>query len=352
MKHCCVVMAGILALVACGCGGSEQGAETSRAAEFGFQTSQQTALVEEGKAAYQMYCTGCHGSKGDGNGPAARFLHPRPRNFQMANFKFSSTRSGQLPTDADLERTIKTGLRGSAMPSWDLLPVRTVRALVEYLKTFAPKKWKEYGVGTAIPEVTDPYAQTKDKSKAIARGEVLYHGFATCWTCHPAYVSTDQINKDLTAMENPTRDAFRAHLYQSEVKPNAEGEMIYPPDFKRDFVRSGSRVQDLYRSIAAGITGTAMPTWIDSMDIPKADGSGPLVTEQDVWAIAYYVQSLILERPARLSPEQIADGYGPRDRPEKILAPGELPAPPPEEATQPTGEEFNDEPAEEFHEDD
>jgi len=342
LKKCSLyaLAAGVATWLLGGCGG-ETDVDTSRAAEFGFQTSVRTTLIEEGKQAYTTYCEGCHGVKGDGNGTAARFLHPRPRNFTLANFKFSSTRSGQLPTDEDLKRTITNGLRGSAMPGWDLLPARTVTALVAYIKTFSDK-WEQYGDASPIPRVTDPYRGDEDKSAAIERGEAVYHGFATCWTCHPSYVDTDKINEYLVDMENPTRDTFRDNLFQSEGKPNNEGEIIFPPDFKRDFVRSGPDVDNLYRSIGAGITGTAMPTWIDSMQIPSADGERMLVKREDVWAVAYYVQSLILERPARVA---AAEGrYAPRDgRAQTILKVGEVPKPPPEPEPVETGEEFEEE---------
>lgn len=306
----------------CGCGGDETpDADTSRASEFGFQTSVYTSQVEEGKRAYTTYCMGCHGEQGDGWGEAARFLHPPPRNFQTANFKFSSTRSGRLPTDDDLRRTITEGLKGSAMPGWDFLPPRTVTALISYIKTFSPK-WVERKPAPRIPFVTDPYRKTDDKSEGIRRGEVIYHGYATCWTCHPSYVSKDRINDHLEAMQNPRRDAFRKGLFESEAKPNNEGEVIYPPDFRRDFVRSGADVEDLYRSIAAGITGTAMPTWIDSMEFDSpGEGGGLHIKQADIWAVAYYVQSLILERPAKF-----VDGVPPiRDRRQEIFPPGERP---------------------------
>jgi mono/diheme cytochrome c family protein len=276
-------------------------------------------LIADGREAYTRYCVGCHGVNGDGNGDAARFMHPRPRDFQAARFKFSSTRAGRLPTDEDLRRTIVEGLKGSAMPPWNLLPDQTVTALIAYIKTFSPK-WVERRPASPIPRVDDPYRAAEDKSEAIARGERVYHGFATCWTCHPSYLSTDQINGHLAAMENPTRDAFRPKLEESEVKPNEDGELIYPPDFRRDYVRAGTTVDDLYRSIAAGITGTAMPTWVDSMAYPSAHG-GVLVETADIWAMAYYVQDLIRQRPARL-----ADGeFVVRPRPVPILAPGARP---------------------------
>ena len=305
----------------------------------------QTTLEEEGQQAYLSYCAGCHGLNGDGNGEAARFLAPRPRNFQASNFKFSSTRSGQLPTDEDLKRSIVQGLKGSAMPGWDLLPARTIDALIAYLKTFSPK-WESRKSAPRIPTLDDPYRTSTDRSPAILRGEAVYHGFATCWTCHPAYVSTERINEYLVLMENPPRDVFRDRLFESEGKPNTEGEVIYPPDFRRDFVRSGGNVEDLYRSIGAGITGTAMPTWIDSMDYPSGKpGHGALVESHDVWAMAYYVQNLILNRPAKLTPEQVAV----RLRPQKVYPPGVLPAPTPLEPAVPAGTEFTEE--EEFVDD-
>jgi len=306
----------------------------SRPSEFGFQTSVRTSLIEEGKNAYAIYCVGCHGVEGDGNGRAARFLHPRPRNFQKANFKFSTTRAGRLPTDEDLRRTIVHGLKGSAMPGWDMIPTRTVTALIAYIKTFSPK-WESRSAASAVPFVTDPYRSKPDKSEAIARGEQLYHGYAVCWSCHPAYVSTERINEYMVSLESAPREGFRPDLEHSEGKVNSEGEVIFPPDFRRDFVRSGAQVRDLYRSIATGITGTAMPTWIDSIEFPSERHPGqPLVQKSDVWAIAYYVQSLILQRPARLVPGE----FEVRQRPQRILAEGEVPQWPP--AAMPGGEDI------------
>jgi cbb3-type cytochrome oxidase cytochrome c subunit/cytochrome c553 len=37
--------------------------------------------VARGKFVYEQECIGCHGNFGDGNGPAAKFLYPKPANF-------------------------------------------------------------------------------------------------------------------------------------------------------------------------------------------------------------------------------------------------------------------------------
>lgn len=311
--------AGIFVLAGCD---SRPEVDTSHPQRAGSSPDIGVSLVEEGKANYQTYCIGCHGANGDGAGEAAVYLNPRPRNFILANFKFSSTRSGQLPADEDLRRTIRNGLRGSAMPSFNLLPERTVESLVSYIKTFSPK-WKEEEPAAAIPIVEDPYRSLPDKSAAIRRGEQVYHGYAICWSCHPSYVSEKAINEAIVSFGSKPREGFRPNLNQSEGKASAEGEMLYPPDFRRDYVRAGVRVDDLYRSIAAGITGTAMPTWVDSIDIPgDKPGSPPLVSKADLWAMAYYVQDLIGQRPPLLAQGE----FKVRDRPRPIYLHG---APPP-----------------------
>ena len=48
--------------------------------------------IAYGKEVYERRCIGCHGAKGDGNGPAATFLfNQRPRNFTLGVFKFRLT---------------------------------------------------------------------------------------------------------------------------------------------------------------------------------------------------------------------------------------------------------------------
>ncbi|MFQ5589980.1 MAG: c-type cytochrome [Phycisphaerae bacterium] len=325
----------LAAILLTGCGG---GGEEALPSTGGSPAAIRSALVAEGRTAYATYCVGCHGVAGDGQGPAAVFLDPKPRDFRLAKFKFSSTRSGMLPTDGDLKRTIRRGLRGSAMPGWKLLPTGTVEALVAYIKTFSPK-WTSSRRATPIPRVGDPYRFLVDKAEAIKRGEAVYHGFATCWTCHPSYLPVESVNAHLIAMENPPRSAFRDNLFESEGKPNENGEMIYPPDFRRDYVRSGSTVEDLYRSVAAGITGTAMPTWVDSMDYASSiEGRPPVVRTADLWALAYYVQHLIRLRPSKLTPELFAV----RRRRQVIYLHGGVPEPPGDVGGPARREEFDE----------
>lgn len=329
----------IIALTTLLIGGCDRGLDldTSRTTENSPRRGIDASLLQEGKLAYATYCAGCHGDTGDGNGPAAGFLNPRPRNFQNASFKFSSTRAGKLPTDDDLKRSIRKGLRGSAMPDWPLLSEHTVEALVAHIKTLSPK-WTERKPASQIPLANDPYRDLPDKSAAIARGEVVYHGYATCWSCHPAYVNEAKINEHRQAFETSAQTAFRPNLHLSEGKVSGEGELVYPPDFRRDYVRAGTNVGDLYRSISAGITGTAMPTWVDSMHLQSSQGEA-LVKPEDLWAMAYYVRSLLQQRPAKL-----AEGtFIARSREQKLYFHGEIPPPAEDPIKTTTDEEFIEE---------
>jgi mono/diheme cytochrome c family protein len=238
-------------------------------------------VLTEGERAYALYCRACHGDKGDGKGPSARGLRPPPRDFTLGMFKFAAVPGGTLPTDADLERIVRSGLHGTAMLAWDGIPDDEVRDVIQYVKTFSPR-WKEEEPGEAIAPSPDPWKGRE--ADGVVRGKKLYHGLAQCLGCHPAFASKSFINqasKELTG--NAVAD-FRDDMYGSMLTESDYGVKILPPDFTRSELRSirpDHRREDLYRVIAAGVGGTAMPTW---------HGSLP---EEDLWALVHYVDSLV-----------------------------------------------------------
>ncbi|MGH7699839.1 MAG: c-type cytochrome, partial [Gemmatimonadales bacterium] len=100
-----------------------------------FPAVQDTA---QGRAVYEKWCATCHGETGTGDGPAGRYMLPRPRDFAQAFYQVRSTASGELPTDADLMRAIDDGLPGTAMPGWRTrLSAEDRRAVLVYIKTFS-----------------------------------------------------------------------------------------------------------------------------------------------------------------------------------------------------------------------
>ncbi|MCB9764644.1 MAG: cytochrome c [Alphaproteobacteria bacterium] len=87
---------------------------------------------DQGKALYTANCMACHGAKGDGNGPAAIALDPKPRSFSDAAF-------WEGKTNEDIKKVIKTGKPGTAMAPFPQLSDADVAALTTYLRTFEPK---------------------------------------------------------------------------------------------------------------------------------------------------------------------------------------------------------------------
>ncbi len=91
-----------------------------------------------GSTRYRIHCLHCHGVPGDGRGPTARWINPHPRDFRYGLFKFQSVdqaSDGKIrpPARADLLRTVRQGLEGTAMPSFNLLRDDELEALVSYV---------------------------------------------------------------------------------------------------------------------------------------------------------------------------------------------------------------------------
>jgi mono/diheme cytochrome c family protein len=90
--------------------------------------------LKTGRNLYMQHCIHCHGVTGDGNGPTAKFLNPRPRDYRQGKFKFTSTISGLKPSRDDLRRILQQGVAGTSMPSFVLLKDDELSALVEYVR--------------------------------------------------------------------------------------------------------------------------------------------------------------------------------------------------------------------------
>ncbi len=87
-------------------------------------------LLVEGKVVFEANCAGCHGIAGDGMGPAAAALNPKPRNFVTWKMKYGDD-------NGSLTKTLQNGIKGSAMPAWkDTLTQDQISSVIAYIKTF------------------------------------------------------------------------------------------------------------------------------------------------------------------------------------------------------------------------
>jgi cytochrome c oxidase cbb3-type subunit 2 len=221
--------------------------------------------IAYGQEVYQRRCVGCHGVSGDGNGPAATFLYKqRPRNFTAAVFKFRLTKE-PLPTDGDLLRTITRGVRGTAMPAWHELPLTDRLAVIQYIKyelaVDRSDPAKPYAFFTKEPPGPPLYIgrPPAPSEQMLAHAKDVWQN-AKCWECH------GQTGKG---------DGEKAPGLKDDL-----GFPIKPADLTAGQFKSGPVVEDIFRTMTTGLSGTPMPSYRDSL------------SEEDRWALSYYVLAL------------------------------------------------------------
>lgn len=221
--------------------------------------------IAYGKEVYERRCVGCHGATGDGNGQAATFMYnQRPRNFTAGAFKFKLGQKG-IPSDGDLLRTITRGVRGTAMPPWYVLPINDRLAVVQYIKYVLAvdrsDPAKPYAFFAEEPPgqplyIGKPPAPTKD---IVAHGKDVWEN-AKCWECHGKTGKGD--GEKAAGLKDDTNFPIR------------------PADLTSGQFKSGAMVEDIFRTISTGLSGTPMPSFRDALPEP------------DRWALAYYILSL------------------------------------------------------------
>jgi mono/diheme cytochrome c family protein len=212
------------------------------------------AEAAAGKALYLSECSSCHGERGNGDGPAADFVDPHPRDFTSGRFKLRTTESGHPPASSDILRTIDRGMPGTAMPSFAFLPEDERKKITAYVLKLA-----DLLNGPEPEPIQDPGTPPATTAALLAKGKQIYTD-AGCATCHGPLGKGDGTS--------------------AKYLKDANGHPIKPRDFTAGIYRGGGTPRDIYYRIATGIDGTPMPAYKDSIDPP------------DVWAVTAYVLSL------------------------------------------------------------
>lgn len=273
---------------------------------------------------YRKHCVACHGISGNGAGPNAAALLPYPRDYRRGVFKFTSTAGGGKPAREDLLRTLRSGIPGTAMPSFERLPEGEIEALAEYVKylsirgetelylaqlvidsdeTVDPKNlgdiledsvkpvaqsWQSAAQRRISPPAPPPTDSPENISASLTRGrEIFLSRGAQCFKCHgpegrgdgelrPLY---DDWNKPKKG-DSPSRTrelAARFTLPLAELKPR---------NFTEGIFHGGDRPTDQYYRVSVGIPGTPMPS------AGPSPGSQGILSPEDIWNVVNYVRSL------------------------------------------------------------
>jgi mono/diheme cytochrome c family protein len=81
--------------------------------------------LNRGQQLYSSNCASCHGIRGEGDGPGAAGLHPRPAN--LSEHEYTLDRLGS---------SLWNGSAGTAMPAWRDLPIQDLSALAQVVRGF------------------------------------------------------------------------------------------------------------------------------------------------------------------------------------------------------------------------
>lgn len=236
---------------------------------IGASPGELAGALADGQRTYERHCAACHGTAGDGNGPAAVWLYPKPRNFSAGLFKIKSTPGMALPTDDDLLASVARGLPGSSMPSFSYLTEQEQLGVVKYVKFLTARtdasgkrvnlfeEAADAGL-LALPVEVPP--EPPAGVQELTEGREIYKRLQ-CAMCHGD-----------TGMGDGIQVPFLRDM---------TGLPIRPRDFNTGLFRGGHAGRDLYLRIHNGLPGTPM--------IPYGEG---FMKPAERWALVHYVQSL------------------------------------------------------------
>ncbi len=144
------------------------------------------AAVAAGEKLYRQTCQACHGGQARGDrGPA------------LATNTFAHGND-----DADLFRNIRSGISGSAMPSFSKLTTDQTWQLISYIRSLS-------GGGASEVVAGDP-----------AAGEQLFYGKAACGSCHAVNARGGLLGPDLSAAGRTSAATLRAKILNPDTDMN------------------------------------------------------------------------------------------------------------------------------------
>jgi mono/diheme cytochrome c family protein len=271
--------------------------------------------LAEGSKVYRHQCLHCHGLEGNGRGPTGFWVNPHPRDYRQGSYKFTS--SGQAlgerkPRHEDLRHVITTGIEGTSMPSFGMLPSADVDRLISYVMYLSFRGEAEYQTmrdilknkgdlsqlqltenvdkpslkqslqewlavisfrwlaAESTPIQPDPYPYDDSEEvflASAARGHQVFNseGSGSCISCHRNY-----------GREAP-------YSYDDW------GTIVRPRNFYDGIFRGGKRPIDLYFRVWGGIKGVGMTSYDNTLR-PNDEQKGKKI--DPMWDVVNFMRAL------------------------------------------------------------
>ncbi len=191
--------------------------------------------ILQGETVFSNYCAGCHGRRADGRGPQAFNLVPKPQNLRNPQFV-------KYLTDYRLFTSISGGVRGTAMPAFEMMLSKDKRwHVINYIRslTVEDDNHPDNSVGFQ-PVSTDMENPVDVSPESIARGNTFFA--KRCVSCH----GEKSDGNGLLAVN---------------MRPAPRNLVVIKSWGEKPFIdyMSDSRIYD---SITNGVPGTSMQPWI------------------------------------------------------------------------------------------
>ncbi len=249
---------------------------------------------------YKFRCAVCHGDTGAGDGPAAEFLSPRPRDFTGGLWKYKTSPGDLPPLDSDLFATIKSGLTATSMPGWSsVLSDKQINGLVAVVKQFdttgawAPKDAKKEDFDKdgrylktnlrVVTEAEPTTGQIPYSAESVALGKPVFE--ENCRKCHGqegrGNLTSGKLLEDDWGHRVWSRDLTKPWTWRN-TEVQSETDQGAPSVAQRD-----ATIRNILTRLSIGIRGTPMPAH-GAVQAGEKDAISP----EDRWHVANYAYSL------------------------------------------------------------
>jgi mono/diheme cytochrome c family protein len=243
---------------------------------------------------FRQYCGACHGENGSGQGAAARYLYPKPRDLVNGRLHLA-TSSNMVASSDDIKQVLLNGVPNTSMQSWKQLSGELVNRLVSEIQQMQIRGARQRVIAVLKEDglLVDSDGNLNSKGqKAVADYTTQQTVPASRWVAPPSL----EIIPDILEAGRKIYLKQNCHKCHGDKGDGSFGVDIVDsegfPTFARDFIRdpykAGSQFDDVARVIRLGMPGTVMPS------------SGAL-SDAELAQLTHYVQSLAKSPPQQLT---------------------------------------------------
>ncbi len=241
-----------------------------------------------GRLLYVKHCLVCHGTNGQGDGHAARFVYPRPRNLRSERMRLVSTRNG-VPTRNDVMQVIRQGVPGTAMAPLEGLPDDQLEQLTDVVQQMQRDGAREKYV--ALLQADDEEVDSDEVDEVVAI-QTTPEGIVTAPPMPAPDDSLLQLGKELYSKQS----CHSCHGETGVGDVNTPlfddlGRPAFPRDLVHEVFKGGNTPPSIYLRTLLGMPGSPHPANVS-------------LTREDMIALALYTHSLGQEPRRKLTNHQ------------------------------------------------